>query len=105
MCAHYDPQTDPARLRSFFGVSDLKLFFNVSIPFLVGSHGSRLCLPLSERQADRVFTGKRDRFCWINRGGHEAAGTLVRRRCRGRPEGAGAIDLHGSCRLSALIEY
>lgn len=22
MCAHYDPQTDPARLKSFFGVSD-----------------------------------------------------------------------------------
>lgn len=25
MCAHYDPQTDPARLNTYFGVSDLPL--------------------------------------------------------------------------------
>jgi hypothetical protein len=25
MCAHYDPQTDPARLNAFSGVSDLPL--------------------------------------------------------------------------------
>lgn len=23
MCAHYDPQTDPARLKAYFGVGDL----------------------------------------------------------------------------------
>lgn len=31
MCAHYDPQTDPARLRSYFGVDDLPLGFKPSL--------------------------------------------------------------------------
>ena len=43
-----------------------------SMPFLIGSRGRRLGLPLSERQAHRVFTGLRDGLGWINRGGHEA---------------------------------
>ena len=25
MCAHYDPQTDPSRLKAHFGVGDLPL--------------------------------------------------------------------------------
>ncbi len=40
--------------------------------FLIGSRGRRLGLPLSERQAHRVFTALRDGLGWINRGGHEA---------------------------------
>jgi putative SOS response-associated peptidase YedK len=37
MCAHYDPQTDPARLKSFFGVSDLPLGLKQSLwPGYVG---------------------------------------------------------------------
>lgn len=31
MCAHYDPQTDPARLKSHFGVSDLPLGLKPSL--------------------------------------------------------------------------
>lgn len=31
MCAHYDPQTDPARLRSYFGVDDLPLGLKPSL--------------------------------------------------------------------------
>ncbi|MCB4362092.1 SOS response-associated peptidase [Quatrionicoccus australiensis] len=31
MCAHYDPQTDPARLKSFFGVSDVPLDLKSSL--------------------------------------------------------------------------
>ncbi len=31
MCAHYDPQTDPARLKSFFGVSDPPLGLKQSL--------------------------------------------------------------------------
>ncbi|MGB5198822.1 MAG: hypothetical protein WBR56_02855, partial [Sedimenticolaceae bacterium] len=34
--------------------------------------GRRLGLPLSERQAHRVFTGLRDGLGWVNRGGHDA---------------------------------
>lgn len=37
MCAHYDPQTDPARLRTFFGVSDLPLGLKPSL--WPGYHG------------------------------------------------------------------
>jgi len=37
MCAHYDPQTDPARLNSFFGVSDLPLGLKPSL--WPGYHG------------------------------------------------------------------
>jgi len=40
--------------------------------FLIGSRGRRLGLPLSERQAHRVFIGLRDGLGWINRGGHHA---------------------------------
>lgn len=42
------------------------------IPFLIGSRGRRLGLPLGERQAHRVFIGLRDGLGWVNRGGHEA---------------------------------
>ncbi|MBL8485025.1 MAG: tyrosine-type recombinase/integrase [Rhodocyclaceae bacterium] len=42
------------------------------MPFLVGSRGRRLGLPLGERQAHRVFTGLRDGLGWVNRGGHDA---------------------------------
>ena len=31
MCSHYDPQTDPARLRSYFGVDDLPLGLKSSL--------------------------------------------------------------------------
>ena len=31
MCAHYDPQTDPARLKAFFGVGDLPLGLKPSL--------------------------------------------------------------------------
>lgn len=44
----------------------------VGMPFLIGSRGRRLGLPLGERQAHRVFTGLRDGLGWINRGGHKA---------------------------------
>ena len=37
MCAHYDPQTDPARLKTFFGVSDLPLGLKPSL--WPGYHG------------------------------------------------------------------
>jgi integrase len=42
------------------------------MPFLIGSRGRRLGLPLGERQAHRVFTNLRDGLGWVNRGGHEA---------------------------------
>lgn len=42
------------------------------MPFLIGSRGCRLGLPLGERQAHRVFTGLRDCLGWVNRGGHDA---------------------------------
>ena len=42
------------------------------MPFLIGSRGCRLGLPLGERQAHRVFTGLRDGLGWVNRGGHDA---------------------------------
>jgi integrase len=42
------------------------------MPFLIGSRGRRLGLPLGERQAHRVFIGLRDGLGWVNRGGHEA---------------------------------
>ena len=42
------------------------------MPFLIGSRGRRLGLPLGERQAHRVFTSLRDSLGWINGGGHEA---------------------------------
>lgn len=44
----------------------------VGMPFLIGSRGRRLGLPLGERQAHRVFAGLREGLDWINRGGHEA---------------------------------
>jgi len=37
MCAHYDPQTDPARLNHFFGVSDLPIGLKPSL--WPGYHG------------------------------------------------------------------
>jgi putative SOS response-associated peptidase YedK len=37
MCAHYDPQTDPARLNAFFGVGDLPLDLKPSL--WPGYHG------------------------------------------------------------------
>ncbi|MBU3698217.1 MAG: SOS response-associated peptidase [Dechloromonas sp.] len=37
MCAHYDPQTDPARLKAHFGVSDLPLGLKPSL--WPGYHG------------------------------------------------------------------
>jgi putative SOS response-associated peptidase YedK len=37
MCAHYDPQTDPARLKAYFGVSDLPLGLRSSL--WPGYHG------------------------------------------------------------------
>ena len=37
MCSHYDPQTDPARLRSYFGVDDLPLGLKSSL--WPGYHG------------------------------------------------------------------
>lgn len=42
------------------------------MPFLIGSRGRRLGLPLGERQAHRVFTRLRDGLGWVNRGGHDA---------------------------------
>ena len=42
------------------------------LPFLIGSRGRRLGLPLGERQAHRVFIGLRDSLGWVNRGGHDA---------------------------------
>lgn len=42
------------------------------MPFLIGSRGRRLGLPLGWRQVHRVFTGLRDSLGWVNRGGHEA---------------------------------
>ncbi len=42
------------------------------MPFLIGSRGRRLGLPLGERQVHRVFISLRDSLGWINRGGHEA---------------------------------
>lgn len=44
----------------------------MGMPFLIGSRGRRLGLPLGERQAHRVFTGLRDGLGWVNRGGHDA---------------------------------
>lgn len=37
MCSHYDPQTDPARLRTYFGVDDLPLGLKSSL--WPGHHG------------------------------------------------------------------
>lgn len=37
MCSHYDPQTDPARLRTYFGVDDLPLGLKPSL--WPGYHG------------------------------------------------------------------
>lgn len=44
----------------------------MGMPFLIGSRGRLLGLPLGERQAHRVFTGLRDGLGWVNRGGHDA---------------------------------
>jgi integrase len=41
-------------------------------PFLIGSRGRRLGLPLGDRQAHRVFNALRDSLGWVNRGAHEA---------------------------------
>ncbi|MHB8414212.1 MAG: tyrosine-type recombinase/integrase [Acidiferrobacteraceae bacterium] len=41
-------------------------------PFLIGSRGRRLGQPLSNRQAQRVFTALRDSLGWVNRGAHAA---------------------------------
>jgi integrase len=40
--------------------------------FLIGSRGQRLGLPLSNRQAHRVFNMLRDSLGWVNRGAHDA---------------------------------
>lgn len=42
------------------------------MPFLVGSRGRQLGLPLGDRQAHRVFNALRDRLGWVNRGAHAA---------------------------------
>jgi integrase len=42
------------------------------MPFFISSRGRRLGKPLSDRQVHRVFTGLRDGFGWVNRGGHDA---------------------------------
>ncbi len=42
------------------------------MPFLIGSRGRRLGLPLGQRQAHRVFNALRDDLGWVNRGGHDA---------------------------------
>lgn len=39
-------------------------------PFFMGTRGSRLGLPLGERQAHRVFIELRDQLGWVNRGDH-----------------------------------
>jgi integrase len=44
----------------------------VDMPFLIGSRGRRLGLPLGDRQAHRVFNMLRDQLGWVNRGGHAA---------------------------------
>lgn len=41
-------------------------------PFLIGSRGQRLGLPLGDRQVHRVFNTLRDSLGWVNRGAHEA---------------------------------
>lgn len=41
-------------------------------PFFVGTRGHRRGLPLSSRQADRVFAGLRKQLGWRNRGTHHA---------------------------------
>lgn len=51
---------------------DRHLPTTTGMPFLIGSRGRRLGLPLGERQAHRVFTGLRDGLGWVNRGGHDA---------------------------------
>lgn len=43
-----------------------------SMPFLIGSRGRRLGLPLGERKVHRVFISLRDSLGCINRGRHEA---------------------------------
>ncbi len=43
-----------------------------AMPFLIGSRGRRLGLPLGERQAHRVFNTLRDSLGWVNRGAHAA---------------------------------
>ena len=42
------------------------------MPFLIGSRGRRLGLPLGDRQAHRVFNALRDSLGWVNRGAHAA---------------------------------
>ncbi|MCB1955945.1 MAG: tyrosine-type recombinase/integrase [Rhodocyclaceae bacterium] len=42
------------------------------MPFLIGSRGRRLGLPLGGRQVHRVFNALRDGLGQVNRGGHEA---------------------------------
>ena len=67
----------------------------VDMPFLVGSRGRRLGLPLGQRQAHRVFNGLRDDLGWVNRGAHDAPRLhdlrhtfVVRRLMRWYAEGA-----------------
>jgi integrase len=42
------------------------------MPFLIGSRGTRLGQPVSDRQAHRVFNALRDSLGWVNRGAHAA---------------------------------
>jgi integrase len=42
------------------------------MPFLIGSRGRRLGLPLGERQAHRVFVSLRNSLHWFNRSGRDA---------------------------------
>lgn len=42
------------------------------MPFLIGSRGRRLGLPLGERQAHRVFVSLRNRLRWVNRSARDA---------------------------------
>jgi integrase len=67
----------------------------VGMPFLVSSRGSRMGLPLGQRQAHRIFNALRDDLGWVNRGGHDAPRLhdlrhtfVVRRLVRWYAEGA-----------------
>jgi integrase len=42
------------------------------MPFLIGSRGRRLGLPLGERQAHRVFVSLRNSLHWVNRSARDA---------------------------------
>ena len=42
------------------------------VPFFIGTRGQRRGLPLTTRQADRIFAGLRKQLGWRNRGTHHA---------------------------------